>query len=331
MSGAELPNSARMNPAASTDDDLITCLMQGDPAIRWQTMRDLLDLPEADWQAERRLTLQAGWGKRYLDFQTEDGSWGGGIYSPKWVSTTYTLLMLCAIGIPRDHPPAVNASALVLERELGSCCDDKFMRKLERMDRCIVGMDLQIAAYFELRDQRMDALVENLLAERMADRAWNCRRHRQPRPHHSSFHTTFNVLDGLREWLESTPEHGLRARVLEAERQALEFVLQHRLFKSDKTGEIIHPNFTLLSYPHRWYYNVLRGLAYFARVSAPYDERLQDAIDLLKSRRRSDGTWPVQHKYPGRSFFDMEKVGGPSRWNTLRALRVLRWWECLEL
>ncbi|OGO30232.1 MAG: hypothetical protein A2Z16_03050 [Chloroflexi bacterium RBG_16_54_18] len=304
--------------------------MQGDPAIRWQTMCDLLDLPEADWQAERRLTLQAGWGKRYLDLQALDGTWGGGIYSPKWISTTYTLLTLCAIGIPRDHPPAVKAAELVLERELGADCDEKFQRKLAELDRCIVGMNLQLAAYFEIRDQRTDAMVENLLEERMPDGAWNCRRHRQPRPQHSSFHTTFNVLEGLREWLESTPEPGLRDSVLEAEKQALEFVLQHRLYKSDKTGEIIHHNFTLLSYPHRWYFNVLRVLFYFARVSAPYDERLGEAVELLKSRRRSDGTWPVQHKYPGRSFFDMEKVGGPSRWNTLRALRVLKWWESPE-
>jgi hypothetical protein len=219
---------------------------------------------------------------------------------------------------------------LVLDRELGSMCDELFLRNLAALDRCIVGMDLMIAAYFEIRDQRMDAMVENLLTERMPDQAWNCRRHRQPRPHHSSFHTTFNVLEGLREWLETTPEHGLRKLVIEAEQQAMEFALEHRLFKSDKTGEIIHHNFTLLSYPHRWYYNVLRGLDYFARVNTPYDERLQDAIALLKSRRRPDGTWPVQHKYPGKSFFDMEKIGGPSRWNTLRALRVMRWWEGLE-
>lgn len=330
MSGAEFPGSARMNPAASTDEDLITWLMQGDPAIRWQTRRDLLDLPEADWQGERQLTLQSGWGKRYLDLQAEDGTWGGGIYSPKWVSTTYTLLALCAIGIPRDNPPTVKATELVLERMLGADCDEKFLRNLRELDRCIVGMNLQLAAYFEIRDQRTEAMVENLLEERMADGAWNCRKHRRPRPHHSSFHTTFNVLEGLREWLESTPEHGLRDRVLDAEKQALEFALRHHLFKSDKTGEIIHHNFTLLSYPHRWYYNVLRGLVFFARVSAPYDERLVEAIELLKSRRRPDGSWPAQHKYPGRSFFEMEKVGGPSRWNTLRALKVLKWWEGLD-
>jgi hypothetical protein len=107
----------------------------------------------------------------------------------------------------------------------------------------------------------------------------------------------------------------------------MEFMLEHRLFKSDKTGNMINTKFSLLSFPHRWYYDVLRGLAYFAHIDAPHDERLKDAMELLISRRRADGRWPVQHKYPGRSFFDMEKVGGASRWNTLRALRVLQWWE----
>ncbi len=310
-----------MNP-----NNLIPWLMDGDPAIRWQTMRDLEGAPTNQWQAEQRRTLTEGWGSQFLALQTPDGMWGGGIYSPKWISTTYTLLTLCAIGIPRDHPPAQRAVALVLEKELGSTCNDLFLRNLKAYDRCIVGMDLTLAAYFGIRDARMDAIVENLLSETLPDGGWNCR-HPRAKPHHSSFHTTFNVLEGLREWLDTTPEHALRNDVLEAEKRALEFMLEHRLFKSDKTGEIIHHNFTMLSYPHRWYYNVLRGLAYFARVNAPREERLQDAIALLISRRHADGTWPVQHKYSGKVFFNMEKVGGPSRWNTLRALRVMQWWE----
>lgn len=307
--------------------NLLPWLLDGDPAIRWQAMRDLQGAPPELWQAEQRLTINEGWGARLLALQSPDGSWGNGIYSPKWTSTTYTLLMLCAIGIPGDHPPAQRAAALVLDRQLGRTRDDVFMRTLTACDRCIVGMNLSIAAYFGICDTRVDAIVENLLSERMPDGAWNCRRLRKPKPHHSSFHTTFNVLEGLREWLETTPAHALRNDVLAAEKSALELVLDHRLFKSDKTGAIINDKFTMLSYPHRWHYNVLRGLEYFARVSAPHDERLQDAIELLNSRRRSDGTWPVQHKYSGKVFFEMEKVGGPSRWNTLRALRVLEWWE----
>ncbi len=308
-------------------DPLIAWLMEGDPAIRWMTLRDLLGAPASVWQAEQHRTLTEGWGARLLALQAPDGAWGGGIYSPKWISTTYTLLTLCAIGIPHDHPPAQRVAALVLDRQLGPTCDDRFIHNLAVCDRCIVGMDLLLAAYFGLRDARVDALVENLLAEVMPDGAWNCRRLRKPKPHHSSFHTTFNVLEGLRAWLETTPQHPLRSTVLDAERRALEFMLEHRLFKSDKTAEVIDPIFTLLSYPHRWHYTVLRGLDYFARVDAPHDARLLDAVELLHSRRRSDGTWPVQHKYSGKVFFDMEKTGGPSRWNTLRSLRVLQWWE----
>ena len=310
----------------SNSNPLVRWLMEGDPAIRWQTMRGLQRAPKTRWQAEQNRTLTEGWGAQLLKLQAPDGSWGGGIYSPKWTSTTYTLLALRAIGIPRDHLPAQRGAALVLDKQLGRACDDEFRRNLAACDRCVVGMDLTIAAYYGICDARTDAIVENLLSERMPDRAWNCRRHRKPTPRHSSFHTTFNVLEGLREWLETTPRHSLRNDVLDAEKSALEFVLEHRLFKSHQTGKIINYNFTLLSYPHHWYYNVLRGLVYFARVNAPHDERLKDAIELLNGRRRTDGTWPVQHKYPGRVFFDMEKVGGPSRWNTLRALAVLQWW-----
>lgn len=308
-------------------EHIVAWLLGGDPVIRWQTMRDLQDAPTKRWQAERRRTLEEGWGARLLALQAPDGSWGGGIYSPKWTSTTYTLLMLCAIGIPRDHAPTQKGAALVLDTLLGSKRDDAFMRKLAECDRCIVGMNLQIAAYFRIHDARMNAIVENLLAEMMPDGAWNCRRHRKPTPHHSSFHTTFNVLDGLREWLEATPEHPLRDDVLAAEQCALELLLEHHLFKSDKTGEVIHPRFVTLSYPHRWHYDAFRGLCYFARANAPCDPRLQDAIDLLVGRRRADALWTVEYTYSGNVFFALEKIGGPSRWNTLRALRVLKWWS----
>lgn len=316
-----------MTTLANPSGELIPWLLDGDPAIRWQTLRDLQDAPAQRWQAEQRRTLEQGWGAQFLALQAPDGSWGNGIYSPKWISTTYTLLTLRDIGIPRDHPSARKAAALVLDRQLGARRDDDFMRNLAACDRCVVGMDLSLAAYFGIRDARVDAIVENLLAEMMEDGAWNCRRLRRPKPHHSSFHTTFNVLEGLREWLEVTPKHALRNDVLAAEKSALGLLLEHHLFKSDKTGKTINHQFTLLSYPPRWHYDILRGLAYFARSDAARDERFQDAIQLLGDRRRADGSWPVQHKYSGKVFFQMEKIGGPSRWNTLRALRVMRWWQ----
>jgi hypothetical protein len=306
-------------------DQIINWLMEGDPAIRWQTMRDLLDAPEPEWKAEQQRTVETGWGARLLALQEADGRWGGGIYSPKWTSTTYTLLTLGSIGIPREGEAARRGARLVLGTLLGERCDAAFRQKLAACDQCITGMILQLAVYFRLDDARIEAIVDELLNRMMPDGAWNCRHSRRPKPHHSSFHTTFNVLEGLREYVEST-QGGRRDDVLAAEQKALELMLQHRLFKSDQTGEIINPKFTMLSYPPRWHYDILRGLAYFARAGRPRDSRLQEAIDLLYQRRRADGFWPVQNKYSGKTFFEMEKIGGPSRWNTLRALRVLRWW-----
>lgn len=309
-------------------NDIIPWLIEGDPAIRWQTLRDLLDAPVDEWQTERQRTRETGWGAQLLALQDADGRWGGGIYSPKWTSTTYTLLTLCSIGIPPTCMGAQQGAHLMVNELLGEQCDAKFQRRLADCDRCIVGMILQVAVYFGIDDARINAIVDNLLAELMPDGAWNCRRSRRPRPHHSSFHTTLNVLEGVREYLERGDSYR-RADLLAAEQGALELLLQHQLFKSDKSGAVINPKFTMLSFPPRWHYDVLRGLAYFARVQAPRDSRLQAAIDLLHQRQRNDGLWPVQQKYTGKSFFDMEKIGGPSRWNTLRALRVLRWWNVL--
>ncbi len=306
-------------------DPVLDWLMEGDPAIRWQVQHDLLAAPEQEWRAEQQRTLAEGWGARFLALQDPQGSWGGGIYSPKWVSTTYTLLTLCNIGIPADCTPAQCGAELMLASLLGPVRDDHFIQRLADLDRCIVGMILQVAVYFGIDDERIPAILDNLLAERMPDGGWNCRRLRDPHVHHSSFHTTLNVLDGLRMVIERGVGYR-REEVLAAEQNALDLLLQHRLYRSDKTGEAINPKFTMLSFPYRWHFDILRGLDYFARCSAPRDERLADAVALLGHKRRSDGCWPVQQKYPGRVFFDMEPTGGPSRWNTLRALRVLRWW-----
>jgi hypothetical protein len=310
----------------TASDEVIAWLMAGDPAIRWQTMRDLLGAPEQEWRAEQQRTQHAGWGARLLAQQEPSGGWGGGIYSPKWISATYTLLTLRSIGVPRECQAAQRGARLILDSLLGATCDAKFHEKLAACDRCIVGMVLQLAVYFEISDARVEAVVDNLLSEMMPDGAWNCRRDRRPRPHHSSLHTTFNVLDGLREYIEWY-DGARRDDVLAAEQSAREFTLQHQFYRSDKTGNVINSNFTKLSLPYRWQYNILRALDYFARVGAPRDDRAQDAIERLREQRRDDGRWLVQHKYSGKVFFEMEPIGAPSRWNTLRALRVLRWWK----
>ena len=307
--------------------DTIQWLLAGDPAIRWQVMRDLLDAPEVEWQAEQRQMLSRGWAADLLSRQNADGGWGEGVYAPKWTSITYTLLGLREMGLPGDCEPAQRGARVMIGKLLGETRDADFLRRLAACDRCIVGMILETSVYFGLEDERVEAIIENLLAEQMPDGGWNCRRHRKPYPHHSSFHTTLNVLDGLQDYLEIHPNAPLSAKVDAVERDARELLLAHHLFKSDKTGQVIHENFARISYPHRWFYDFLRGLEHFARAKAPRDPRLQDGIDLLRQYQTPDGRWRNQVRHSGKIFFTLEPGRDPSRWNTLRALRVLRWWE----
>ena len=310
---------------SASDTSVIDWLLAGDPTIAWQTQRDLLDAPAAVWQPLRQRTLAEGWGARLLALQDLDGGWGGGAYVPKWTSATYTLLTLCDIGVPPDCAKAQHGARYVVAKMLGDQDDAAFRARLAACDRCVVGMVLRIAVSFGVDDPRIGAIVENLLAERMADGGWNCRRLRRPRPSHSSFHTTLNVLEGLRAYLESD-RTTLRAEVRAAEEGALELLLQHHLYRSDKTGAVIRDEWTHPVYPYRWHYDLLRGLACFAHAQAQADPRLEDAVLVLQQRRLSDGRWPRGKAYAGREFFRMERAG-PSRWNTLRALRVLRWWQ----
>lgn len=308
---------------------VIDWLLAGDPAIAWQTQRDLLGAPPAVWRPLQQRTLTEGWGARLLGLQDADGGWGGGAYSPKWTSATYTLLTLCDIGLPPDCPQARRGAQYVLAKLLGEACDDAFRRRLAQCDRCIVGMLLRIAASFGIDDARSAAIIDNLLAERMPDGGWNCRRLRRPSPSHSSFHTTLNVLEGLRAYLEAQHHAAHHAALRAAEARALELLLEHQLYRSDRTGAVIRAEWTQPAYPYRWHYDLLRGLAYFARSGAPYDPRLEDAVRVLEQRRQPDGRWPRGKAYTGREFFQMERAGA-SRWNTLRALRVLRWWQSCD-
>lgn len=322
-----MPKQTSLPATPSARHAVIDWLMEGDPAIRWQAMRDLLHAPAAQWRAEQRNTLTEGWGERLLALQDAAGTWGGGVYSPKWISTTYTLLMLRDIGVPRDSAPAQRGAHIAVDGLIGKKDDPQFANRLASQDRCLVGMALALAVYFGVDDWRIEAVVDNLLDEVMSDGAWNCRKHKRPFPHHSSFHTTLNVLDGMHDYIELYKGRR-KAEALAAEHNALELLLEHRLFRSDKTGEVINEKFTLMTYPHRWHYDAFRGLSYFARVNAPRDARLQEAIDLLMSKQRPDGTWPNEYRYSAKEFFKMESVGDkPSRWNTLRALRILKWWQ----
>jgi hypothetical protein len=307
----------------TSEDSTIRWLLRGDPAIRWQTRRDLVGDDQKIWEKERRLVAQKGWGKRLLARQQPSGRWGGGLYSPKWISTTYTMLMLRRLGLPPGHPQAMKACQLLFDNGLYSDGGINFSTGRKHSETCVTGMVLSILGYFRLADHRLDHLVEHLLQQQMKDGGWNCQSYRGAR--HSSFHTTINVLEGLREYQKFHPRKFPEVR--QAQARGREFLLEHRLFRSSSTGEVVRPEMTRFSFPPRWHYDVLRGLDYFQDTRAMKDKRLRDAMEIVYKRRKKGGRWVLQNRYSGRSFFEMEKVGQPSRWNTLRALRVLRWWE----
>jgi hypothetical protein len=187
-------------------------------------------------------------------------------------------------------------------------------------DVCVNGMFLNVASYFRVKGKRLRELVDLMLTCRMGDFGWNCEQYKGAT--HSSLHTTISVLEGLSSFAEVEPRYRAR-QIAEAVEAGAEFQLEHELYKSDRTGETIDKRFLMLSFPSRWKYDILRALDWFARAGRPRDPRMGSALEVLARKRRADGTWPLQNKHPGAVHFDMEKTGGPSRWNTLRAARVM--------
>ncbi len=312
-------------------DGVIRWLLDGDPAIRWQTLRDLAGAAESTCERERRKVAREGWGARLLARQDPEGTWAGGqssdggLYSPKWISTTYTTLLLRDFGLAPDDRHARKACGLLLDRGLQRDGGINYGWR-GRSETCITGMVLSILSYFGCDDDRLDTIADHVLAQQMPDGGWNCRRHHGAT--HASVHTTISALEGLR--LYGLHRRRRRRGVLDAQRRGREFLLVHRLFRSHRTGNIIKTIFTRFTFPPRWHYDILRALDYFQAVRAPRDPRLAEAVKIVRSTRRSDGRWPLQNRWRGKTYFEMERLGGPSRWNTLRALRVLKWWEAVR-
>lgn len=295
-------------------DQVVNWLLDSDPAIRWQVMRDLTrDRNEV--VAERSRVATEGWGAQILDLQSNDGQWGGGAYSPKWISTTYTLLLLRHFEIdPYDERVQ---SAIELVRDQVRMSGPFFDYATEM---CVTAMVLALRSYFFSEVGEPPQIPHILVAQR-DDGGWNCRVSSK----RSSFHTTISVLEALLEYENAV---GGDPKVAEARDRAHEYLLKRRLMYSLSTGELINKRWLLLSFPTRWFYDVLRALDYLRVSGLDPHPRMAEAVDVLRSKRRGDGTWPLQNPHRGQVHFDMDEgAGKPSRWNTLRALRVLRWFE----
>jgi hypothetical protein len=301
-----------MGERASDRTQVINWLLKGDPAIRWQTLRDLVGVEESEWRPEQGRVATEGWGARLLEHQDQDGRWTPRLYGKKWISTTYTMVLLREMGLPRSDPRAIKSCHLFVEEGLGI---------RQSRDTCIAAMVLALLYWFDVHDRVREPVLEHVLALQLADGGWNC----DEESRHGSFHTTCTALEALRECsVAGAPGlDGIEAAVARGQ----EFFLQHRMFRSHRTGEVVDRRFLRFSFPTRWHYDVLRGLDYFRSAGSLTDRRLSDAIDVVMKRQDGDGRWPLQQRWPGETWFEMETVGEPSRWNTLRAMRVLDGWR----
>jgi hypothetical protein len=296
---------------------IIEWLLDADPSIRWQVMRDLTDAPEADIAAERARIAHEGWGGELLDLQSEDGHWNDA-QNHGWMTTTDALHLLYELGADPTDARVRKALDRVREHVTWHQIDGRPFFDGET-EACINGRILAAGAYFGADSER---LMERLVGEQLADGGWNCE---APPSTRSSFHSTICVLEGL---LEYERARGALPAVTEARRKGEEYLLARRMIRSLTAGDIISKDWTRFSFPVVWYYDVLRGLDYFRSAGAEPDERCGEAIDIVRQRAHQNGRWPLnlqrrdQNRVPIRLETD---VGKASRWNTLRALRVLDW------
>jgi hypothetical protein len=311
-------------------------VLDSDPSIRWQALRDLADAPAEVVMAERTRVATEGWGARLLAFQGEDGQWEGGALFPArrresaggdlseqnmgqpWTATEPTLTLLRAFGVDAGCERVRRAVAQVRDHCRWEHAGQPFFAG--EVEPCINGRTVALGVYF---GQDVEGIVARLLGEQLEDGGWNCEAENGSL--RSSFDTSINVLEGLLAHEQAT---GGSAESIAARRRGEEYLLERRLFRRKSTGEVVNPAWLQFSFPTRWHYDVLRALEYFREAGDPPDQRVDAAIQLLQSKQRPDGTWLLENTHPGRVHFMLEDGDGrPSRWNTLRALRVLSWYE----
>jgi hypothetical protein len=290
-------------------------------------MRDLTDAPNAEVAAERARVATAGMGARLLALQASDGRWGGAAWNRGWDSTMHVLSLLREMGLDPASDEARRAMGLVRDRVTWQGCgpqevdDNPFFAG--EIEPCINGQVAASGAYFR---QDVQGIVDRLLGEQLVDGGWNCEAPNGSM--RSSFNTTICVLEAL---LEHESAGGGTPALTAACLRGQEYLLERRLFRRRSTGEVIDSAWTRFAFPTWWHYDVLRGLDHLRRAGVAPDERVAEAIDLVASKRDVDGRWPLETQYPGKMPLETDEgEGRPSRWNTLRALRVLDWYSARE-
>ena len=317
-------------PAPKPEASVIRWLLDSDPSIRWQVMRDLTDAPADEVRAERIRVATEGTGARLLALQAPDGRWGGAAWNRGWDSTMHVLWLLRELGLDPASDEARRAVGLVRDRVTWQGCgpqecdDNPFFAG--EVEPCINGQVAASGAYF---GQEVRGILDRLLSEQLPEGGWNCEAANGST--RSSFNSTICVLEAL---LEYELAGGSCPEVTAARLRGQEYVLERRLFRRRSTGEVIERDrkggsmWTRFAFPTWWHYDVLRGLEYLRRAGVAPDERVAEAIELVRAKGDSDGRWPLEVRYPGEMPVEIDEgEGRPSRWNTLRALRVLNWYS----
>jgi hypothetical protein len=304
--------------APLANDPVIAWLLDADPSIRWQVMRDLTGTPAELVAAERARVAAEGWGARLLDQQRPDGQWGDGVATPFWWSNMYTLLFLRDLGVDPTSERARTAIDRVRDQVTwGPGFGDSPFFEGE-VEPCINGRVVALGAYFGERSNR---LVDRLLGEQLGDGGWNCEAERGSV--RSSFHTTICVIEGL---LAFEKAFGATPAVGDARRRAEQYLLDRRLLRRLSTGEVIEWRWTQFAFPTLWHYDVLRALDYLRAADVQPDARVQEAIALVLDRRQSDGRWRLDVRHQDTLHAELAgDVAEPNRWITLRARRVVDW------
>jgi hypothetical protein len=307
--------------------ELMEWLLDSDPAIRWQVMRDLAGEPTDVVTAERARVASEGWGAQLLALQDTKGRWDGGTYRPGWVdeskpffdawtATHFSLQLLREFGLDPDSPEARKALSLVRDNVRWDVNGAPYFEG--ETEPCINGIALATGAYF---GEAVDRIVDILMSGQLKDGGWNCWADYGASV--ASFHTTICVLEGLLAWERAGDSSD---EVVAARSRGEEYLLGRGLMRTRSTGQVIDPRFTLFSFPAYWYYDVLRCLDYFRSTGAAFDDRCAEPIDLVAAKRDAEGRWPLENTHQGPTHLEMEGPDGfPSRWNTLRAMRVLNW------
>ena len=290
-------------------------LLDADPAIRWQVMRDLIDASPANIAAERSRIATEGWGAQLLAQQLPNGSWPEGQWD---LVTLWSLIVLKDLGLDPASPQAREVIDRIDQHLVFKPLNNRPYLQGET-EPCINGRILAITAWI---NRPSDALAQQLLSEQLDDGGWNCE---APKSKCSSFHTTICVLEGL---LAHERAGRPSTTLTQARQRAENYLLDRHLFRSLRTGDVIDKRWLRFAYPTFWHYDILRALDYFHDAHPTPDPRIDEAIAIVRQRRHQNGCWPLNLLHPEHIPLQMETaVGSASRWNTLRALRVLRWYN----